>query len=359
MSPSIILSPLALLFGAVSTLRGKLFDWGVLKEHTFPIPVICVGNLAVGGTGKTPHVELILRTLHEEGFKVAMLSRGYGRKTNGYILADSKHTARDIGDEPYQVMRNCPYAHVAVCEKRVIGIRRLMEQFPHLDAIILDDAYQHRYVKAGLNILLTDASRPYTKDHFLPWGRLRESAQAASRARLIVMTKCHNGEKPALEVAHGQRLFYSSINYGSIVPFDRKCHEPDATLVCAGREVLLVTGIANPVPLRLHLLELKAFKVKTMSFSDHHAFTVMDMDKICTAFRHMDNFPVIVTTEKDATRFNALKDRLPIVLREALWVQPITVEVEQAIPTDKSFKQTIIDYVSENSRNSRMAQATH
>ena len=359
MSPSIILSPFALLFGAISTLRGKLFDWRVLKEHTFPIPIICVGNLAVGGTGKTPHVELILRILHEEGYKVAMLSRGYGRKTQGCILAGPKHTARDIGDEPYQVMHNCPYAHVAVCEKRVVGVRRLMEQFPHLDAIILDDAYQHRYVKAGLNILLTDASRPYTNDHFLPWGRLRESAQAASRAHLIVMTKCREGERPPLEIGPGQRLFYSSIDYCPIVPFDKKCHEQDANLTCAGREVLLVTGIANPKPLKQHLLALKAFKVKTRSFADHHAFTVMDMDKIYTTFSHMDNFPVIVTTEKDATRSKALKERLPIVLREALWVQPISVKVEAARQTDKSFKQIIIDYVSENSRNSRMAQATH
>lgn len=359
MHPSILLAPLGLLFGAISTLRGKLFDWGVLKEHSFPIPLICVGNLAVGGTGKTPHVELILRILHEEGYKVAMLSRGYGRKTKGYLLAGPKHTARDIGDEPYQVMHNCPFAHVAVCEKRVVGVQRLMEQFPHMDAIILDDAYQHRYVKAGLNILLTDASRPYTDDHFLPWGRLRESAQAASRAHLIVMTKCQGGERPKLEVEPSQRLFYSSIDYGRIVPFDKRCHEPDATLTCAGREVLLVTGIANPQPLKQHLLELKAFKIKTKSFADHHAFTSMDMDKVYTAFRHMDNSPVIVTTEKDATRFKALKERLPIVLREALWVQPITVKVEPAPQTDKSFKQIIIDYVSENSRNSRMAQATH
>ena len=359
MHPSTLLAPLALMFGAIATLRGKLFDWGVLTEHTFPIPLICVGNLAVGGTGKTPHVELILRMLHEDGYQVAMLSRGYGRKTRGYILADATHTARDIGDEPYQVMHNCPFAPVAVCEKRAVGVQRLIDQYPHLDAIILDDAYQHRHVKAGLNILLTDASRPYTHDHFLPWGRLRESDQAASRAHLIVMTKCKDGTRPPLDIERGQQLFYSHIEYGPIVPFDKTTHKPNEVLKCDGRDVLLVTGIANPLPLQQHLLSLQASQVKTKNFADHHAFTLQDVNHLSATFSRMDHSPVIVTTEKDATRFEVLKDSLPDTLREALWVQPITVKVEQAVQTDKSFKQIIIDYVSENSRNSRMAQATH
>ena len=170
------LMPLSLLWAMVAWLRGKLFDWGVLPSRSFPLPVICVGNLAVGGTGKTPHVEHLLRLLHAEGYRVAMLSRGYGRRTKGFRLARPGHTAAHIGDEPLQMMRNCPFATIAVCESRVEGMRRLLELPDAPQVVVLDDAYQHRYVRAGLNILLTEASRLYTTDHLLPWGRLREPA---------------------------------------------------------------------------------------------------------------------------------------------------------------------------------------
>ena len=177
--------------------RAWLYDHGVLASQGFGVPVICVGNLAVGGTGKTPHVEYLLRLLHHNGYSVAMLSRGYGRHTKGYILADAaRHGAADIGDEPYQILHNCPFATVAVCEKRVYGIAQLLKLSTPPDVIVLDDAYQHRQVRAGLNILLTCANRLYTHDHLLPWGRLREPARAARRAQLIVVTKCAENERP-------------------------------------------------------------------------------------------------------------------------------------------------------------------
>ena len=166
---SVFTAPLSLLWGLVVFVRNQLFDYGLLKSQSFGVPLICVGNIAVGGTGKTPHVEYLLHLLHEQGYRVAMLSRGYGRRTRGYLLANLQHTAADIGDEPFQISRNCPFAQVAVAEKRVIGIRQLMALPNPPQVIVLDDAFQHRYVRAGLNILLTDAHRLYTTDHLLPW----------------------------------------------------------------------------------------------------------------------------------------------------------------------------------------------
>lgn len=354
---SLLTAPLSLLWGAVAVTRGKLFDWGVYASREFDIPLICVGNLAVGGTGKTPHVEYLLKMLHAEGYRVAMLSRGYGRKTKGYVLATDRHTAAEIGDEPYQIRQNCPFATVAVCEKRVVGVEELLKLRPELDVIVLDDAYQHRYVKAGFNILLTDSHKLYTHDHLLPWGRLREPASAACRAQAVVVTKCTEGCHPALEVLPGQALYYSEICYGNIYPISSAAVAESTDY--SGKTVLLIAGIANPRPLLQYIESKGAAKVKVLSFPDHHAFTAADVQKMnavwnkSRAAADADGGKVMaVTTQKDASRFAEILTSLDSELTKNMYVQPITVRVTAAQEGQQTFHTKILQYVSQNSRNS-------
>lgn len=347
---TLLLAPLSFLWWLVAVLRGKLFDWGLLPSRCFDIPVICVGNLAVGGTGKTPHVEYLLRLLHAHGYKVAMLSRGYGRKSKGYVLAGSGHTASEIGDEPYQMLHNCPFATVAVCERRVEGISSLLG-LPHPpDVIVLDDAYQHRYVRAGYNILLTDAHCLYTHDHLLPWGRLREPAGAARRAQAVIVTKCGPGERPPLPVSNGQRLFYSHIIYG--VPYGLQSGMPEPSF--SGRQVLVIAGIANPAPLAAHLRSSGAAGVRLREFRDHHVFTAADAQCINRDFRALPAGAVACTTQKDAPRLQAIWEFLYKGLKERLYVLPIEVEVNTDRAKQISFNQTILSYVNSHQRNSCM-----
>lgn len=353
---SVLLSPLSLLWGLIVWLRGKLFDWGYLPSRSFPLPVICVGNLAVGGTGKTPHVEYILRLLHAHGYRVAMLSRGYGRKTKGYVLAGDNHTAEDIGDEPLQIRRNCPFATVAVCERRVEGIGRLLQLTPAPQVVVLDDAYQHRYVRAGFNVLLTAASRLYTDDHLLPWGRLREPAGVARRAQVIVVTKCPADYRPALKVLPGQALFYSRICYGTPQSWKAQPAVPQdvasavSTPSFAGQKVLLVTGIAHPEPLIRHVEACGAAAVDALSFPDHHAFTRRDAERINSRYAE-GAATCVLTTQKDATRLQAIQKWLSPGLINHLLVQPITVKLEAAPETSSDFNQIILQYVDSHTRN--------
>lgn len=355
---SLLTVPLSLVWYTIAVVRGKLFDWGILHSESFEVPTICVGNLAVGGTGKTPHVEYILKLLHEQGYRVAMLSRGYGRKTKGFVLADEAKTALEIGDEPYQIRQNCPFSTVAVCEKRVDGIRQLLNLTPRPEVIVLDDAYQHRYVKAGLNVLLTDASRLYTNDHVLPWGRLREPARAACRADLVVATKCAPEQRPVLEILPGQILYYSRICYTENYPID------PAALRCpvsyAGRTVLLIAGIANPRPLQQYLKQQGAVRIQVLAFADHHDFTADDYDRIHRVWKQIkaeagsEQGPIAVTTQKDASRFLNKLQVLETDLKSHLYVQPISVVLTNARAGQETFNFKIVEYVSKNSRDGRV-----
>lgn len=340
---SVLLAPLALLFRLVVAVRGFLFDhgWG-LHERRFDLPVICVGNLAVGGTGKTPHTEHILRLLHRAGYRVAMLSRGYGRRTKGFVLADAAHhTATDIGDEPLQMLLGCPFATVAVCERRVEGIERLRLLQPDVQVIVLDDAYQHRHVRAGLNILLTDAARLYTHDHLLPWGRLREPASAARRADIVVETKCLADKPELLPVDAHQQLFLSRIVYAPLRAVGDGAEQAPSL---AGQRVLLLSGIAHPDALVRHI-EDQGATVVPLFFPDHHAFSLSDFETINRTFAAR-SCRLAVTTEKDAARFAADLMRFSPEVRAALFVQPITVAVEAAHEGEPSFDERILRYVA-------------
>ncbi len=344
-------APLSLVWHAVASVRSWLFDRGVLPQRSFATPTICVGNLAVGGTGKTPHVEYILRLLHAEGYNVAMLSRGYGRRTRGFVLADpERSTAADVGDEPYQVMQNCPFATVAVCEKRVVGMEQLERLRPDIDAVVLDDAFQHRYVKPGLSILLTDAHRLYTRDHLLPWGRLREPQRAAGRADVLVVTKCTGTDRPPLPKLPRQSLFYSRVSYAAPQFADAKAADDAPSL--KGKRTLLIAAIANPKPLAAHLQEMGAEVVLT-EFRDHRNFTRADAERINRQWTET-GCEVAVTTQKDISRLWAIYPLLDKNIRDTMVVQPIRVEIESGESNRLSFNQIIIDYVRENKRNSRM-----
>ncbi len=343
--------PLSLVWHAVASTRSWLFDVGVLKQRSFATPTICVGNLAVGGTGKTPHVEYILRLLHEEGYNVAMLSRGYGRRTRGFVLAErGRHTAADVGDEPFQVMQNCPFATVAVCEKRVVGMEQLEKLGPEVDVVVLDDAFQHRYVKPGLSILLTDAHRLYTHDHLLPWGRLREPRSAATRADVLVVTKCTGSERPFLPKQDGQSLFYSKISYGcpQYAEEAKSAEQPRLT----GQSVLLIAGIANPQPLVDYLQECGA-TVTLAEFRDHHNFTSADAERINRLWKDVGG-TLAVTTQKDISRLREIYPLLDNNICDNMVVQPIRVEIEPDVHNSLSFNKIIIDYVRANKRNSRL-----
>ncbi len=364
------LAPLSLVWGLVAWGRGKLFDRGLLPSRCFDVPVICVGNLAVGGTGKTPHVEHILRLLHDRGRRVAMLSRGYGRRSKGFVLCRPGVTAEMIGDEPWQISRNCPWAVVAVCERRVEGIERLLALPEPPEVIVLDDAYQHRYVRAGLNVLLTEASRLYTHDHLLPWGRLREPASAARRADVVVVTKCRDeADRPSLPLRPGQRLYYSRIAYGRPypladvsrramaagaalpVPGEAEGHE-DASQTFRPQAVLVIAGIAHPWPLVDHLRACGAAEVELCAFPDHHAFCPRDLRRMEEAWDRLHRTArpeaIALTTQKDAARLAPLLSQLSPDLQRNLYVIPITVAIEPAAGETQSFNQTILSYVDQD-----------
>lgn len=350
------LYPVSWLYGAVVMLRNKLFDWGILRSKSFDVPVISVGNLAVGGTGKTPHTEYLIKLLHKK-YKVAVLSRGYKRHTKGYVLADAESTARTIGDEPYQMHFKFPSVTFAVDENRCHGIEQLLgAKNAPVDVVLLDDAFQHRYVKPGLSILLTDYHRLFCDDTLLPAGLLREPVGGKNRAQIVFVTKCPPDIKPIdyniiakrLHLYPYQQLFFSSFRYGDLQSVFDSSVKRLSLHSLTDTSVLLVTGIASPTPI-LERLEGCTKQVDLLSFGDHHDFSNRDMQQIKERFKKLQGEQrLIITTEKDATRLVA-HPALDAELKPFLYTLPIEIEILQN-QQDK-FNQHIIDYVRENSRN--------
>ena len=349
------LRPLSFLYGIGVGIRNQLFELNILKSHSFTTPVISVGNITVGGTGKTPHVEYLIRLLSKE-VKVAVLSRGYKRKTHGYVLADESTTMRDIGDEPYQMKRKFPDIEVAVDAKRCRGIDHIIhdEKTKDTDVILLDDAYQHRYVKPGINILLVDYHRLIMYDELLPSGRLREPVESKNRADIVIVTKCPASLNPidyrvltkAMNLFAYQSLYFTSLRYGVPYPlFGSKAPATDLRYT----DVLLLTGIASPEQM-ITDLQPRVRSLVPMAFPDHHAFSSRDVEKINTAFAAMpQGEKAIITTEKDAERLRGV-DGLSEEVRENIFVLP--VEVAFMLDGEEQFNDKIISYVRKNSRNS-------
>lgn len=323
----LLLYPLSRLYGLGVWVRNRMFDHGILKGREFRVPVVVVGNLAVGGTGKTPHVEYLIEALRDH-HNLAVLSRGYKRNTKGFLLAGPDSTPADIGDEPYQIYSKYgAEVAVAVCEDRVEGMNRLLELNPGITMVLMDDAFQHRYVKPSVSVVLTEFNRPVFRDSLMPYGRLREPRTSLNRADIVVVTKCPAEMKPMqyrifeenLNLFPFQKLYFSTFLYGALEPvWPGSSREiPDMVALPEGTGILAVSGVANPRPFVKQLRRSKA-KVRLKRFSDHHNFSQGDMDRIVRAFdaiKEPNRF--IVTTEKDAVRLRSnpyFPDRLkPIV----------------------------------------------
>jgi tetraacyldisaccharide 4'-kinase len=341
----ILLLPFSLVYGLIVYVRNWMFDWKLLRSASFNLPIICIGNLAIGGTGKSPMVEFLIEKL-QYSFRMAVLSRGYKRKTRGYALATKQSTALEIGDEPMQFFNKFPELTVAVGEERVVAIPQLLHDKPDTQVILLDDAFQHRWVKAGFNILLTDYNNLFSRDWFLPTGDLRDQKKSARRAEIIVVTKCPPdlsiGEKSQLRAEikprADQPVFFSTISYGQ--PYQvitREPWTPDKST-----EVLLITGIANPGALKKHLEE-KFNGYDELAFSDHHIFTIDDLNYILKKFNQIQSpGKIMLTTEKDAVRLQKFSLQLRELPFFVMPIQPVFLFGEE-----NQFTRLITTFIQE------------
>ncbi len=354
----ILLYPFSIVYGLITGFRNWLFNQGILKSTSFNFPIISVGNLAVGGTGKTPHTEFILSIFKDE-LSTAVLSRGYKRTTKGFYLANNQSTSKTIGDEPYQIFRKFPEITVAVDEKRVHGIKKLMELNPGLKLAILDDAYQHRYIQAGFSILLTDYSNLYTRDILLPAGTLREWKSGSKRANMIIVTKCPADFKPIdmrvieseLKPQTNQNVFFSRYIYDELKPVFPDSEPEDRSfenIKETNASVLLVCGIVTPKAI-VDYLEKFSDSVTTLFYPDHYAFQAKDMAIVKSRFEKINSpLKVLIVTEKDAARLVSNPD-FPESLKSKTYSLPIRVEI---LHNQKNLLiQKIKNYVVENSRN--------
>lgn len=337
---SYVLTPSSWLYGGVVYLRNKLYDWGVFSSASFDIPVVSVGNLTVGGTGKTPHVEYIVEYLASV-YNIAVVSRGYKRRTKGFVLASSHSTPDSIGDEPYQIYRK--YGNrikVAVCENRAKGIRALLEIDPNINLVILDDGFQHRKIQPKVHLLLVDYNRPVYEDKLLPLGRLREPRRSMERADIVVVTKVPADTKPIdmrvikkkLDLWAFQKLFFSTVRYGELTPvFDREArYTVYLDQLTHNDAALLLTGIANPRPFVRHFKGYQV-RVKVKHFADHHDFTREDLEAIAEAYENLKGArKLIITTEKDAVRL-ANNPYFPENLKPYIFYLPISVDTLEGL----------------------------
>lgn len=363
-----LLLPLTMWYAVGVAVRNFLFALGIKRQQAPHITTIGVGNLATGGTGKTPHVEYLLDMLSEK-YSTAVLSRGYMRKSKGFMLDDGSHDAAMLGDESAMLAARHPQVQVAVCEKRVEGVKRLMEltaeaEQPNGDSgtvssdtssdtsdtkkapeiIILDDVFQHRYIKPSINILLTEYRHPYYKDYILPYGNLREFRSARRHAGIVVVTKCPARLNPIekhniihdLKLENYQKVFFSYLRYDAITTLDGKPTDIDLHRL---EHVLAVTGIAHPEPM---IEEIKrSCKVQHLSFADHHDYTRRDVQRIADAFNALSGTrKIILTTEKDAPRLRGLTADLPV------YTLPVKVAFHQN--SDTNFDRLIESSVREN-----------
>ena len=355
------LYPVSWLYGAV-WIRNRLFDWGIYKEKSFDIPVISVGNITVGGTGKTPHTEYLIKLL-KPNYKVAVLSRGYKRKSKGFVLAQPNTPVNIIGDEPFQMKQKFPDIYMAVDRDRCHGIEELCNGYtaPGTEVVILDDAFQHRYVKPGMNILLVDYHRPICEDALLPAGRMREPEKGKNRAHIVIITKCPKDITPmdvrVLRKQMGlypyQQLYFTTLNYGKLYPITRQGKEYPIANIHKDAHILLVTGIASPAKL-IHDLSPYNEHINPLTFSDHHDFTPQDMEIIKSRFRQLpEGKRMIITTEKDAVRLSS-HPLLDESIKPFIYVLPI--EVSFLHDQQELFNLNITEYVRKNPRNRSLSE---
>jgi tetraacyldisaccharide 4'-kinase len=341
----ILLFPFSILYGLAVWIRNRLFDSNILKAASFNLPIICVGNLSAGGTGKSPLVEFLIRLLKNR-WQIAVLSRGYKRKTKGYALATSTTTALEIGDEPMLFHIKFPDVAIAVGEQRIVAIPQILHDRPRTGAIILDDAFQHRSVKAGFNILLTDYSNLYTRDWFLPTGDLRDEKGSYRRAQVLIVTKCppdlpeaerEDIRKELKPLAH-HKVFFTSIRYG--IPYHIISRRPMP--LQPGMEVLLVSGIANPGPLKNYLQDAVDAYYE-ISYRDHHIYSIDDWKEIKKRYENIAaGRKIILTTEKDAVRLTKFAQEL-----QEFPVYVLPIDIQFLFNQEQSFTDLIIKFITE------------
>lgn len=338
-------------------IRRSLYKKSIFKRHEFEVPIISVGNIAVGGTGKTPHVEYLIDLLKND-YRIATLSRGYKRKTKGFIKATAQDNAISIGDEPAQYyLKYGNFVDIVVCENRVNGINQMLGFENKPNVILMDDAYQHLSVKPGFSILLSDFYHMFYDDFVLPAGRLREFKSASADADVIIVTKCPIVVSPleikSIEKKMGlqqrkenQILMFSHFKYGEWIPFTKAAEKFEFTKKTSN--ILLVSGIANSYPLLEYIRE-KCYEIKEIKFKDHQTYTNKHLSIIKEEFDLlMSKNKIIITTEKDAMRLNCIEDQKSLHLLPIFYV-PIKVEFQE--PYGKQFNEQILNYVSKNSTN--------
>lgn len=358
----ILLFPFAILYGLVVRLRNTLFDIQVLPSISFQLPVISVGNLTAGGTGKTPHVEYLAGLLKDD-MRVAVLSRGYRRKTRDFRIVSPGVSSLEVGDEPLQIKEKFPEITVVVDRQRVHGVEELMKLSPKVECVLLDDAFQHRSIKPGCSILLIDYNRPVEKDRLLPAGMLREPVSGRRRAQIILVTKSPEELKPIemreyvkrqkLEI--GQHLFFTTMAYGKPVPLF-----PESVKDRAGNEenpsgILIFTGIAGKNALEDYAAGITA-NVQHIRFGDHHRYRQKDLETISNKFLHMRKQSrgevLVITTEKDAVKIREMK--ISMELKSVMFAIPLEVKF---LNSDKeNFDKQILSYVTDNKRSSILHQ---
>ncbi len=337
-----ILYPFSIIYGFVIKVRNWLYDVNIIKENTFTIPIICVGNLAIGGTGKTPHVDYLINLLKKK-YNVVLLSRGYKRKKSGFLYVDKDGYAKNFGDEPYLIKDKHPEIIVAVNNNRKKGIKKILVDYPKSEVIILDDGFQHRKIKAGLNILLTEYDYPFFNDFMLPFGTLRDNKQSSKRADIIIATKCPtriNTKKftEKINVKKTQEIYFSNINYNKWFCAFGKNKIKDF----CGYNILLVTGIAKTHHLK-HYLKSNNIS-KHLKFSDHHRYSKNDIRLIINTYSSMlDENKLILTTEKDFVKIEAFID---LFKGTNFYICPIEVNINES----SKFENKIINYVKKNQR---------
>jgi tetraacyldisaccharide 4'-kinase len=342
----VLLLPFALIYGWIVSIRNWMYDKNYLHSVRFNVPLICVGNLSLGGTGKSPMVEHLLSILSEE-YKIGTLSRGYKRKTKGYALADQNTTALEIGDEPMQFHIKFPHVSVAVGERRIEAIPQLIQDVPKIQAIILDDAFQHREIVADFNIVLTEYDNLYCDDFFIPTGDLRDHRDAAKRADIIIVTKCPDNlntieRDEIIEKIYPeqhQSVFFTTIQYET--PYH--IYNPaDQWILTLRDEVLLVCGIANPLPLKNYIHE-HTHTYYQISYSDHHIFSIEDLQEMKEKFDQINSkSKLILTTEKDAVRLVKYTQELNNI---PLYVLPIKPKF--LFDSERNFNELVLNHVAQ------------
>lgn len=352
----LLLKPISWVYRMITSLRNFLYNNNLLSSRDFDAPVISVGNITVGGTGKTPHTEYIVGFLKEK-YSVTILSRGYKRKTKGFVKATMESTVAEIGDEPKQMKQKFNNeVDVCVCESRVEGLEKIIGDEAANKVIVLDDAYQHRQVNPLINILLIDYNRPIYNDSILPYGRLRESAHNSNRANILVVTKCPDDLKPIdrnvfaknVNKLPFQSIYFTKFVYNKLKPVFREGMQN--VLADGNTEVLLITGIANPKTLIQHIKENISRKITHLQFPDHHNFKKKDIKKITSTFNNINGRKIIITTEKDSMRIKEIDWNDEI--KASIYFLPI--EVNFVYDDSQEFNNQILKYVAEDRTNYRL-----